>query len=430
MISKIKCMSKNPSGQVARHWKLLVGAVALTAAGVTQAGSEAVLMQGFHWKSHEGANGHSWWTEMRYKAPAIRRAGVTHVWFPPASNSGAAEGYLPRELDNLNSNYGSHSQLYQAIDTMHANGIKAIGDVVVNHRVGCTSWADFCSPYWPTWYIAKNDEWDGNKSWNWDTGAGFHAARDIDHANSDVRNAIKNWMNYTLKGVGFDGWRFDYVKGFSASSVGEYASGTNPQFCVGELWDNLDLSNPNPHRQQLMDWINGTGAKCKAFDFTTKGLLNDAVNYGNYWRLNDDYNNPAGAIGWWPDMSVTFVDNHDTGPSRTCSEGQNHWPVKCNKVMQAYAYVLTHPGIPTIYWPHYFDWNLGGAIDAITHARKAAGVHSTSPVDIWAAQGGLYAARIHGSRGKLSVKLGWHDWHPGSGWTLVASGEHYAVWRQ
>lgn len=417
-------------GAVSFNIKTFLSAFALGAAASVQAGSDAILMQGYHWESHQGANGGSWWTEMKNKAPAIQAAGVTHVWFPPVSDGAADEGYLPRELNNLNSDYGSASQLNQAIDALHQRGIKAVGDIVVNHRVGCTDYADFCNPFWPTWYVAKDDEWDGNKSWNYDTGTGFNAARDIDHFNSDVRNDIKYWMNNVLKPAGFDGWRFDFVKGFSASYAGEYANATNASFCVGELWDGLDLNNPNPHRQQLMDWINGTGNVCKAFDFTTKGLLNDAVNYGNYWRLNDSNNNPAGAIGWWPDMSVTFVDNHDTGPSRSCSEGQNLWPVHCDKVMQAYAYILTHPGIPTIYWPHYFDWNLGGAIDAITNARRTTGVHSSSQVDIWAAQGGLYAARIHGTNGKISVKLGWESWDPGYGWTLVASGNNYAVWIQ
>ena len=52
-----------------------------------------------------------------------------------------------------------------------------------------------------------------------------------------------------------------------------------------------------------MNWINGTGNSCGAFDFTSKGLLNDALANGNYWRLKDASNKPAGTIGWWPAMS-------------------------------------------------------------------------------------------------------------------------------
>jgi alpha-amylase len=39
---------------------------------------------------------------------------------------------------------------------------------------------------------------------------------------------------------------------------------------------------------------------------------------------------------------VTFIDNHDTGST------QHMWPFPADKVMQGYAYILTHPGTPMI----------------------------------------------------------------------------------
>lgn len=47
-------------------------------------------------------------------------------------------------------------------------------------------------------------------------------------------------------------------------------------------------------------------------------------------------------LGYWPTKAVTFIDNHDTGSS------QGHWPFPEDKVMQGYAYILTHPGIPCV----------------------------------------------------------------------------------
>lgn len=398
----------------------------LSVALQTQAGTQNVMMQGFHWESHQGANGQPWWELIENNAWGMANAGFTHVWFPPASDAGSDEGYLPRQLDNLNSQYGSSTELSDAVWAVRNNNMQPIADVVVNHRVGCTDWADFCSPFWDTWYVVANDEWPGGpKSGNYDTGDGFHAGRDLDHASSTVRNSISYWMNNTLKGVGFTGWRFDYVKGFSAGYVGEYAANTSPSFCVGELWDDLDYNNVNAHRQQLMDWINGTGNRCKAFDFTTKGLLNKALWDNEYWRLQDSNGSPAGAIGWWPAMSVTFVDNHDTGPSRNCSEGQNHWPVPCSDVMEGYAYILTHPGVPMVYWAHYYDWNLKNDINALINIRKSMGIQSESPVSIARAETGLYAAYI-GSN--VAMKIGPNSWSPGSGWSLATSGNNYAVW--
>ena len=84
----------------------------------------------------------------------------------------------------------------------------------------------------------------------------------------------------------------------------------------------------------------------------------------------------------WKQRSVTFLENHDTGyrtnPDGTPEQGhdsdsfQNTWEVE-----QAYAYILTHPGLPSVYWKHYFDWGseLQNKIRALVNARKVAGVH-------------------------------------------------------
>lgn len=50
------------------------------------------------------------------------------------------------------------------------------------------------------------------------------------------------------------------------------------------------------HRQRLCDWIDGTGGRACAFDFTTKGILQVAVQ-GELWRLQDANGKPPGLIG-------------------------------------------------------------------------------------------------------------------------------------
>jgi len=389
--------------------------------------SQAILLQGFHWKSSSYASP-NWYNTVLNNVADLKALGVTHVWFPPPSDSAASEGYLPRQLNSLNSRYGSSAELTNVVRAFTNNGIKAITDVVVNHRVGTTGWSDFTNPNWTTYSIVNNDECNCGLG-NADTGPGFNGGRDLDHKNvGEVQNGIINWLNYTIKPVGFSGLRFDYVKGFGASYVGQYANAFNAEFCVGELWNDLNLNNIDAHRQGIMDWINGTGNSCGAFDFTTKGLLNDALANGNYWRLKDSSGKPQGAVGWWPAMAVTFVDNHDTGPAESCGTGQNHWPVPCGAVMQGYAYILSHPGIPTVFYPHIYNWNLKTEIAALIKARKAAGVHSTSPVAIQQATQGLYAAIITGSTRQLAMKIGPNSWSPGAGWTLQTSGNNYAVW--
>ena len=389
--------------------------------------SQAVLLQGFHWNSARYSNP-NWYNTLLNNVSDLKGMGITHVWFPPPSDSGAVEGYMPRQLNNLNSKYGSSAELTNVVRAFTNNGIKAVADIVVNHRVGTTGWSDLTNPNWTTWAIVNNDECNCGLG-NADSGDGFSAARDLDHRNvGEVQNGITTWLNSTIKPVGFSGLRFDYVKGFGASYAGQYANAFGAEFCVGELWTDLNLNDVNPHRQAIMNWINGTNNSCGAFDFTTKGLLNDALANGSYWRLKDAQGKPQGALGWWPAMSVTFVDNHDTGPSESCGSGQNHWPVPCGAVMQGYAYILSHPGIPTVYYPHIYNWGLKTPIAALMAARKAAGVHSTSAVAIQQATQGLYAAIITGSTRQLAMKIGPNSWSPGAGWTLQTSGTNYAVW--
>lgn len=386
--------------------------------------SSAILFQGFHWNS---ANG-NWYADLQSKAADLKTLGITHVWFPPPSDAASKEGYLPRQLNKLDSNYGNEPALTAATSALAAQGIKSIADVVVNHRVGSAGWGDFTNPTWDCRAVVNSDEWTG-KCGNADTGDGYADARDIDHTQTFVQSDIKAWLSSRLKGAGFTGIRFDYSKGYGANYAGMYQDAMTADFCVGEVWTNLNYDDVDAHRKLLMNYVDGASGKCGAFDFTTKGLLNQAIAYNEYYRLKDSAGKPAGGIGWWAQKMVTFVDNHDTGPSESCAVGQNHWPVPCDKVMQGYAYVLTHPGVPSVYYAHVYNWGLKNDIKALIDARKAAGITSTSSVSIQRATTGLYAAIVTGTNYQLAMKIGPNAWDPGSGWMVVASGTNYAVWK-
>jgi alpha-amylase len=139
---------------------------------------------------------------------------------------------------------------------------------------------------------------------------------------------------------------------------------------------------------------------------------------------------PGGLLGYWPSRSVTFLDNHDTeyrrdDEHRHHHDGTRHFPG--NLVEMGYAYLLTHSGIPCVFWSHYFDWGhcTRQRIDHLIRIRKGAGIHARSVVDIKEARRGLYAALIDN---KLAVKLGSRHWSPGAGWHLALHGEQFAVW--
>ena len=312
----------------------LVLAAPAAHAGALDGNSSDVLLQGFHWYSYQT---YPWWGIVKNNAATIKGAGFTMVWLPPPSDSASNEGYLPRQLNILDSKYGATADLKAALSALNTNGVKPIADLVLNHRVGTNNWADFTNPAWGSDSVCQGDEWTGATGAP-DTGDGYGSARDIDHTKQYVQDSIVGWMNNTLKPAGFAGWRYDYVKGYGGSYVGSYNTRTAPYFSVGEYWTTLDLNNVDPHRQLIMNWIDATGGNSGAFDFTTKGILQQAVQYNEFWRLKDSAGKPAGAVGWWPAKVVTFIDNHDTGPS-TPSGGQNLWPFPSDKILQGSAYI-------------------------------------------------------------------------------------------
>lgn len=55
--------------------------------------------------------------------------------------------------------------------------------------------------------------------------------------------------------------------------------------------------NQNGPRQVLCDWLDKAGG-CTLFDFPTKGILSEAVEKCQYWRLRDSKGKPPGLIGW------------------------------------------------------------------------------------------------------------------------------------
>jgi alpha-amylase len=375
----------------------------------------SVMMQGFHWESHKAS---PWWLVIANNAKELAQAGFDMIWLPPSQQAASDEGYIPVQLYNQNSLYGTDRQLKTAIASLHANNILVLADVVINHRVGSSNWADFTNPSWGPETVCSNDEWPYAKGAP-DTGAGFPAARDIDHTNAAVNKSISDWMLWLRNTVGYDGWRYDYVKGYAGKFAGHYTQTTMPVFSVGEVWTDLSYG----HRQLICDWINSTGGQVSAFDFTTKGMLQYAVATREYWRLRDAQGRPSGLIGWWPEKAVTFIDNHDTGPST--GGGQNHWPFPAENIMQGYAYILTHPGIPCVYWVHYFDWSLKGEIRTLITIRKRQGINAVSPITILVADSAKYAAMVNNN---TVVKIGPGSWAPGQGWELATSGKDYAVW--
>ncbi len=416
---------------------------------------DRVMLQGFYWESYR--HGHTqrfpnlgnkkWYDIVRQQAPTIRQGRFDLIWLPPTSYAGEiSAGYNPKEYFKLSNSYGSFDQHRSMLVSLLQNGVEPIADVVINHRDGSTGWAEFKNPQWGTWAITQHDEAFTNPaSEAFQTPAeergadeerpteyashagttyGYPSFRDIDHTNPTVRRDIIKYL-LQLKSLGYRGWRYDMVHGYHAKWIAVYNRATAPTFSVGEYdWDK--------HAQQR-GWIWHTAADpgdltttSSVFDFTTFFTLK--AHKGDYTAWYG-YGQGIGMVGDttdghpWKNKAVTFLENHDTG-YRTHEDGSpqehhhtdsflNDWQVR-----QGYAYILTHPGVPCVYWKHYFDWghDLREQINALINARQVAGVHAGSAVHTQhnAKDKGVYAALIVGKHGQLYVRIGGNDtdWQP------------------
>ncbi|XP_062206689.1 alpha-amylase 3, chloroplastic-like [Phragmites australis] len=387
-----------------------------------------ILCQGFNWESHKSGK---WYVELGTKVNELSSLGFTIIWSPPPTDSVSPEGYMPSDLYNLNSRYGTMDELKELVKKFHEAGIKVLGDAVLNHRCAQFQnnngvWNIFGGHLnWDDRAVVADDphfQGRGNKS----SGDNFHAAPNIDHSQEFVRNDLKEWLCWMRKEVGYDGWRLDFVRGFWGGYVKDYLEASEPYFAVGEYWDSLSYTygemdyNQDAHRQRIVDWINATTGAAGAFDVTTKGILHAALERSEYWRLSDEKGKPPGVLGWWPSRAVTFIENHDTGST------QGHWRFPRGKELQGYAYILTHPGTPEVFYDHIFS-HLQPEIAKFISIRRRLKIHCRSKIKILKAERSLYAAEVDE---KLTMKIGSQHFEPSGplNWIVSAEGQDYKIW--
>ena len=421
-------------------------------APVTPMGTgDEVMLQGFNWESCKPGN---WFNMLSGEARAIKDAGFSSVWLPPPTKSVSDQGYLPSDLYDLNSFYGSQGDLQRCIAELKNHGICPVADIVINHRCAeakddAGRWNIFTGRMaWDQRAVTTDNPEFGGQG-HAGTGENYGPAPNIDHTQDWVRNDLKEWLRWMRDDIGFGGWRFDFVKGYAGNFTGEYVADSAPRVSVGEHWvacnyNGGDLEyDQNSHRQSTYDWCDSTGGNTAAFDFTTKGILQEAVRNKQYWRMIDHDGHPTGFLGKWPTHAVTFLENHDTGSTL------QHWPFPTDKLQEGYAYILTHPGTPTVFYDHWKDGGLRDMIEELIATRRENEINCNAAVHIERAEDGCYAAHIgsprqHVERGlcdevdmsrrSICMKLGPGDWSPNhtnvgnTKWKLRASGDGWAVW--
>lgn len=395
-----------------------------------------VMLQGFFWDSYTDTQ----WSNLESQAAELSEY-FSLIWVPNSGNCNVQHnnmGYMPVYYYNQNSSFGTEQQLRSMISAFAKNNVGVIADVVVNHRnnMGVNgSWTDFpVETYngiqwtmYPT-DIPSNDDGGQTAAWaktagislstNTDTGEDWSGCRDLDHKSENVRKNIINYIQYLKNDLGYAGYRYDMVKGYSASYTGEYNKAANAVFSVGEYWD----GNVNA----VKNWINGTAAdgviQSAAFDFPTRYAIRDACNNGNWNKLATKGVNRTDNYAY-ARYAVTFVENHDT-QYRNANE-QND-PIK-NNIEAANAYMLCSPGTPCVFLKHWKDYK--EEIKQMINARKLAGINSQSTVNELRNSTSYYVIRTNGTNGRYTYLVtGNYTPDNTEGMTLAASGKNYKIY--
>ena len=330
-----------------------------------------VMFQAFYWDCPRiEEKEFEWWQHVSGKIPSLAEAGFTSLWLPPihkaANISGPSMGYDPYDYYDLGEFdqkggiptwFGRKEDLLDLIESAHRHHLAVIADLVINHNSGAD--ATEVNP------LSGQERWTSYqpksglfpRSWacfhpsmyeSWDEGV-FGDMPDLSHRNPYVYAEILKLTRWLVEEIGFDGFRYDYVKGYGANTITgiqeyRYMRAGKPVYPYGvaEFWDNahaienwVDLanfSNTNP---------------VDAFDFPLREMLK---------ALCDQYGFSLRNLATWetvlrrqPHATVTFVENHDLR-----DEGR---PIHNDKLL-AYSYILTHEGYPCVFWHEYFNHDL------------------------------------------------------------------------
>ena len=391
-----------------------------------------VMLQGFSWDSYD----YSQWSILEKQADDMK-GFIDLVWLPQSGKcieTTQVMGYKPYYYFNQNSSFGTEAELRSLIAKFKANGIGAIADVVVNHR-NTDGWFTFpAETYKGVTYkmlstdICKNDDGGDTStqatkegvslSNNYDEGTDFGGCRDIDHKSANVQKIIKAYLKFLKEDIGYTGFRYDMVKGFSGTHVADYNDATGVKFSVGEYWDGIENTEK---------WINSTNKKSAAFDFQFRYNVRDAigvkdnkiVSSQNWSKLKSDYNlmhDPT-----YRQYAITFVENHDM---QYRSEKEQLDPLK-RDTLAANAYMLAMPGTPCVFQPHWRAYKQ--EIKSMIEARKLAGITNMSNYTNKMAQTSCFANETTGNKAKLIVVVGNNTkaYTPGADYAQILEGYHY-----
>ena len=378
---------------------------------------EAVMMQAFYNESYDPkAAGVSTYGDTKWKTLTAQAKELgqyfDYLWLPPSAYGDGA-GYHPKQYSNQNSNWGTREELEALISALHNDGAKVVADIVINHCTGWSSWCDFPTMDFGEYgvfhpdasYICQNDEVNlnpeagdcyGAATGSKDDGENWDGARDWSHDNVYVQEMFIAYLKWMRNVMHYDGFRYDKGDGFNNWHHYNYNKHAKPEIAFMECYKGTDD----------IQWrINDAKGDIMALDFDLKWHVFNSIAGWDYSRGRGDCIMSRGDGR----HSVTFIESHDwflrsDNENEFGGRGNSMKPELKARLMQANALLLSMPGVPCVFYPHWQKYKED--LKPMITARKWAGVHSESEVKDEYASATGYQATVVGHNGWLILCLG------------------------
>ena len=352
----------------------------------------SVLLQAFYWYCpRDDDKEYKWWQHVHAQVPSLAAAGFTSLWLPPvhkaANLHGPSMGYDPYDYYDLGEFdqkgsvptwFGTRDELHALIHEAHRHGLGVLADMVINHNGGADSEEINAITGKAGWTRFQPASGRFPRSWECFTpnkheaagGVGFGEFPDLSHGNPYVRSQLLELARWLVEEIGFDGFRYDFAKGYPASAIhamqeaAYLREGRKVAPCgVAEYWEEAET---------ILSWLDSANHEStnpvQAFDFPLRELLKAICDQPGF-SLRKIASWPS-VVGTKPTQTVTFVESHDLR-----DDGR---PISGDKLL-AYSFILTHEGLPCVFWKDYFNHGLAlraspNGIDSLLQAhRQSAG---------------------------------------------------------
>ncbi|KAI3401655.1 hypothetical protein diail_9319 [Diaporthe ilicicola] len=286
------------------------------------------------------------WKGLISKLDYIQGMGFTAIWISPfveqmsgdTTDGSSYHGYWAQNIYEVNSAFGTSSDLVSLSAALHSRGMYLMLDVVTNHYGwdGCSSCVDYSvfDPFNSKSYfhdpcsIDYNNQTSIQDCWQGDEVVSLPDLRTED---SDVLDTFNSWIKDVVSTYNIDGIRLDSAKHVDEAFLPSFedASGV---YIVGEVF-NGDPTYVIPYQQYL------------------SGL----INYPTYYWITQAFQSTSGSISdlatgintmksQATDLSLygSFLENHDNVrfPSLTSD---------MSLAKSAIAFTMLMDGIPIIY---------------------------------------------------------------------------------